>query len=347
MNEKKIAIFRNKKIRREIYKNEWWFSVVDIIEILTGTDRPRKYWSDLKSKLIKEGYREVSEKIGQLKLEAPDGKMRETDCGNTETIFRIVQSIPSPKAEPFKRWLAKVGYERVEEINDPELAQKRARMLYKIKGYPDAWIERRIRSIAIREELTDEWKKHGVSHPTEYEILTAEIAKAAFGVTPSQHKNIKGLKRENLRDHMTEIELLLSMLGETATKEITKTILVDAVDAFVIEGKGVFKEMHDFLETFPNRKIILTGANDEQFKMFGLDKMPYEVFTLKHNPEKIDPKYYETTLKHFGLSKDDVIYFEHNPEAVKSAETVGIKSYYYDPEKKDLDALKNFLTENL
>lgn len=129
-----------------------------------------------------------------------------------------------------------------------------------------------------------------------------------------------------------------------------KTILVDAVDSFVIESESsfkIFKEMHDLLETFPNRKIILTGANDEQFKKFGLDKMPYEVFTLKHNPEKTDPKYFETMLEHFGLSKDEVVYFEHNPEAVKSAESVGIKSYYYDPEKKDLGALKQFLTENL
>mgnify|MGYP001568728211 FL=1 len=126
-----------------------------------------------------------------------------------------------------------------------------------------------------------------------------------------------------------------------------KTILVDAVDAFVIEGEGIFKEMHDLLETFLNRKIILTGANDQQFRKFGLDKMPYEVFTLKHNPEKTDPKYYETMLEHFGLSKDDVIYFEHNKNAVKSAESVGIKSYHYDPEKKDLEALKNFLTDNL
>ncbi len=218
----KIAIFRNKKIRRVIYKNEWWFSVVDVVEALVGADRPRKYWSDLKTKLTKEGYHEVSEKIGQLKMEAPDGKMRETDCSNTETLLRIIQSIPSPKAEPFKRWLAKVGYERVEEINDPELAQKRARALYKIKGYPDDWIERRMRSIAIREELTDEWKKHGVEKSIEYEILTAEIAKAAFGVTPSQHKKIKSLKRENLRDHMTDLELLFSTLGEAATKEITQ-----------------------------------------------------------------------------------------------------------------------------
>lgn len=218
----KIAIFRSQKIRRVINKNEWWFSVIDVVEALTGSSSAKRYWSDLKRKLITEGFKEAYEKIVRFKLEAPDGKLRETDCANTETLLRIVQSIPSPKAEPFKRWLARVGYERVEEINDPELAQKRARILYKIKGYSDDWIERRIRSIAIREELTDEWKKHGVKHGKEYEILTAEIAKAAFGVTPSQHKKIKGLQRQNLRDHMTDLELLFSTLGEAATKEITQ-----------------------------------------------------------------------------------------------------------------------------
>ncbi len=157
-----------------------------------------------------------------LKLTAPDGKLRETDCANTEGIFRIIQSIPSPKAEPFKRWLAKVGYERVQEIEDPELATKRTRALYKAKGYSDDWIEKRIRGIAIREELTDEWKKREVKENREYEILTAEIAKAAFGITPGEHKKLKGLKRENLRDHMTDLELIFSMLGEAATTEITR-----------------------------------------------------------------------------------------------------------------------------
>ncbi len=220
---RKIAVFRNREIRKIIFKNEWWFSVVDVIEALTGTERPRKYWNDLKKKLIDEGYSEVSERIGQLKMTSPDNKKRETDCANTETLFRIIQSIPSPKAEPFKRWLAKVGYERVQEIEDPELAQKRARALYKAKGYSDEWIERRMRSIAIREELTDEWKSHGVNLPREYEILTAEISFAAFGIRPTAHKMLKGLKRENLRDHMTDLELLFSMLGEASTTEITKS----------------------------------------------------------------------------------------------------------------------------
>jgi hypothetical protein len=216
----KIALFKGKKIRRTLYRNEWWFSIVDVVEALTGTDRPRKYWSDLKTKLIKEGYSEVSEKIGQLRLTALDGKLRETDCADTETTFRIVQSIPSPKAEPFKRWLARVGYERVKEIEDPELATKRTRMLYKLKGYPDDWIEKRMRGIFIREELTDEWQKRGARLQRDYKILTAEISKATFGVTPSQYKRLKGLRRENLRDHMDDLELIFTMLGERSTTEI-------------------------------------------------------------------------------------------------------------------------------
>ena len=182
----KIAIFRKKEIRKIIYRNEWWFSIIDIIEVLTETDRPRKYWGDLKKKLIKEGYSELSEKIGQLKITASDGKKRETDCANTETMFRIIQAVPSPKAEPFKRWLAKVGYERVQEIEDPELATKRTRALYKAKGYSNAWIEKRMRGIEVRETLTDEWKKRDVKEGQEYAILTAEISKATFGMTPSQ-----------------------------------------------------------------------------------------------------------------------------------------------------------------
>ena len=220
MDNIKIVLFKGNKIRRIIYNNEWWFSIIDIIEVLTETERPRKYWSDLKQKLIKEGYIEVSDNIGQLKMEAPDGKMRETDCANTETIFRIIQSIPSPKVEPLKRWLSKVGYERMQEIENPELATKRTRLLYKLKGYSDDWIEKRMRGIAIREELTDEWKKRGAKEQQDYEILTAEISKATFGVTPSEYKKLKGLKRENLRDHMDDFELIFNMLGERSTTEI-------------------------------------------------------------------------------------------------------------------------------
>ena len=219
----KMAIFKGKQVRRIIHNNEWWFSIIDVIEVLTGTERSRKYWSDLKQKLVKEGYVEVSEKIGQLKLQSPDGKMRETDCANTEGIFRLIQSIPSPKAEPFKRWLAKVGYERIQEIENPELATQRTRELYKLKGYSDDWIEKRMRGIAIREELTDEWKKRGAQERKDYEILTGEISKAAFGITPGEYKKLKGLKRENLRDHMDDFELIFTMLGERSTTEIHRT----------------------------------------------------------------------------------------------------------------------------
>ena len=222
MKTTKIAIFQKKEIRKTIYKNEWWFSVADVVEALTGTDRPRKYWNDLKKKIIEEGYREVSEKIGQLKLEASDGKKYLTDCADTETIFRIIQSIPSPKAEPFKRWLAKVGYERIKEIEDPELATKRTRAIYKAKGYSNAWIEKRMRGIEVRETLTDEWKKREVKEGQEYAILTAEISRATFGMTPGQYQKFKGLKRENLRDHMNDLELIFTMLGEASTTEISK-----------------------------------------------------------------------------------------------------------------------------
>ena len=215
-----IAIFQGKNIRKTIFNNEWWFSVVDAIEALTDSDRPSAYWTAMKARVKDESDIQLSTICRQLKLPSSDGKFYETDCVNTEGLFRIIQSIPSPKAEPFKRWLAKVGYERVQEIEDPELATKRTRMLYKLKGYPDDWIEKRMRCIAIREELTDEWRKRGAEEKKDYEILTAEISRAAFGVTPSQYKRYKGLKRENLRDHMDDFELIFSMLGERSTTEI-------------------------------------------------------------------------------------------------------------------------------
>jgi DNA-damage-inducible protein D len=219
--ENKIAIFEDKKIRRIFHNGEWYFSVIDVIDVLTESPNPRRYWADLKIQLSeKEGFSQLYEKIVQLKLESSDGKKYLTDTANTETIFRIIQSIPSPKAEPFKRWLAQVGYERVQEIEDPELATKRTRAIYKAKGYSNEWIEKRMRGIAIREELTDEWDKRGVKLQREYAILTAEISKATFGMTPSEYKEHKGLERENLRDHMTDLELIFSMLGEAATKEI-------------------------------------------------------------------------------------------------------------------------------
>ena len=217
----KLVVFEDKKIRRTFYKGEWYFSIIDIVEVLTGSPNARRYWSNLKIQLSdNEGFVQLYPKTVQLKLESSDGKQYLTDTANTETLFRIIQSIPSPKAEPFKQWLAKVGYERVQEIEDPELATKRTQEIYKAKGYSDAWIEKRMRGIAIREELTDEWDKRGVKLQREYAILTAEISKATFGMTPSEYKQHKGLQQENLRDHMTGIELIFSMLGEAATKEI-------------------------------------------------------------------------------------------------------------------------------
>ncbi|MEK6775954.1 MAG: Bro-N domain-containing protein [bacterium] len=230
---KSIAVFKGKEIRRTLYKNEWWFSVSDVVEALTDSADPKQY-----IKKIRQRDTELNSYWGTictpLEIMAPDGKTRETNCANTEGVFRIIQSIPSPKAEPFKRWLAKVGYERVQEIEDPELGSKRTRALYKAKGYSDDWIEKRMRGIAIREELTDEWKKRDVREKREYEILTAEIAKAAFGITPGKHKKIKGLKRENLRDHMNDLELIFSMLGEAATTEITR----------VDDAKGFHESKH-------------------------------------------------------------------------------------------------------
>jgi len=218
--ESNIAVFRGKEIRRTLHKDEWWFVIADVVAVLTDSVDPAGYIKDMRRR-----DEELSKGWGQIAtpLSIPtEGGPQKINCANTEGVFRIIQSIPSPKAEPFKRWLAKVGYERVQEIENPELATMRTRALYKAKGYSDAWIEKRMRGIAIRDELTDEWKKRDVKEKREYEILTAEIAKAAFGITPSGHKKLKGLKRENLRDHMTDIELIFSMLGEAATTEITK-----------------------------------------------------------------------------------------------------------------------------
>lgn len=222
MGDNTLIIFKGKNIRRLLYKNEWWFSVVDVVAALTDSANARDYWSKMKIRVKSEDALELSTICLQLKLLSSDGKKYKTDCANTEGIFRIIQSIPSPKAEPFKRWLAKVGYERVQEIDDPELATKRSRALYKAKGYPDAWIEKRMRGIAIHEELTEEWSNRGIKEEREFAILTAEIANATFGMTPRNHKKHKGLERENLRDHMSDLELIFSMLGEASTTEIAQ-----------------------------------------------------------------------------------------------------------------------------
>ena len=217
-----IALFKGKTIRKTLFQKEWWFSVIDICGAITDSLDAGAYWRKLKQRLNEEG-NEVVTFCHELKLEASDGKKYETDCANTEGIFRIIQSIPSQKVEPLKRWLAKVGYERIQEIENPELATKRTRLLYKLKGYPEDWIEKRMRGIAIREELTDEWQKRGAENEKDYEILTAEISKATFGITPNEYKKIKGLKRHNLRDHMDDFELILTMLGERTTTEIHRT----------------------------------------------------------------------------------------------------------------------------
>ncbi len=214
----KIAIFRKREIRKTIYNNEWWFVVVDVVAALTDSVQPDGYIKDMRRRdpELSKGWGQIAT---PLSVKTPGG-IQKLNCANTEGLFRIIQSIPSPKAEPFKRWLAKVGYERIQEIEDPELVQKRTRVLYKAKGYSDDWIEKRMRGIAIREELTDQWQKRGIKEQKEYEILTAEISKATFDMTPSAYKKHKGLKRENLRDHMTDLELIFSMLGEASTKEI-------------------------------------------------------------------------------------------------------------------------------
>ncbi|MCX6706724.1 MAG: Bro-N domain-containing protein [Candidatus Woesearchaeota archaeon] len=220
--ENALVVFQDRKIRRIWHGEEWWFSIIDIVDALEASTIPKRYWSDLKAKLADEGF-EPYDKIVQLKLPAEDGKLRETDCANTKNIFRIIQSIPSPKAEPFKLWLAKVGYERVQEIENPELAQDRAKGYYEIKGYPKDWIDKRIRGIAIRQELTDEWKSRGIAEEKDFAILTNEISKATFGKTVQQYKEFKSLKKknQNLRDHMTDWELILTMVGEKATNDIT------------------------------------------------------------------------------------------------------------------------------
>jgi len=215
----KLAIFKNKEIRKAIHNNEWWFCVNDVVEVLTDSINVAEYIKKLRNRdeELTKGWGQI---VTPLSLETQGGKQK-LNCANTEGLFRIIQSISSPKAEPFKKWLAKVGYERIQEIKDPELATKRTRALYKAKGYSDDWIEKRMRGIAIREELTEEWQKRGVKEQKEYSILTAEISKATFGLTPRQYKKHKNLKRENLRDHMNDLELIFSMLGERATTEIT------------------------------------------------------------------------------------------------------------------------------
>ncbi len=232
MENKKIALFQENKVRREWHNDEWWFVINDIIQILTSTTNVKQYWKDMKK-------RDPELFEGGVKISTPlsimtDGGKQKMNCANTEGVLRLIMSIPSPKAEPFKMWLANVGKERLEEIENPELAAQRSMDYYRAKGYPDEWIERRQQSIEARKRLTDEWKKRGVKEGQEYSILTAEIAKATFGLTPSQHSQYKALDKENLRDHMTPLELIFSALGEEATR----------LNAISLDAQG-FTENHD------------------------------------------------------------------------------------------------------
>ena len=263
----RLAVFEDRSIRRVWHANEWWFSVVDVCGALTVSADPSAYWRKLKQRLSTEAGQPVTFCHG-LKLTAPDGKQRLTDCANTEGLFRLIQSIPSPRAEPFKRWLAQVGYERIKEIENPELASARARELYEAKGYPKPWIEKRLRSISIRGELTDEWKQRGIKEGREYAILTAEIARATFGVTPGAHGVLKGLRTamtgNNLRDHMTDLELIFTMLGEASTTEIARRHDARGFPAnrrTAKEGGTIAGDARKALETKTGRPVLSKSNN--------------------------------------------------------------------------------------
>lgn len=260
--ETRIALFQKAEIRKKLHQNEWWFVIVDVIAALTDSANPSNYLKDMRRRDAAlagafKGGGQIATPLALVIVTA--GGPQKLLCWNTEGIFRLIQSIPSPKAEPFKRWLARVGYERVQEIEDPELATKRTRALYRAKGYSEAWIERRMRSIAIRDELTGEWKKRGVKEQREYSILTAEISKAAFGLTPAEYAAHKGLGRQNLRDHMTDLELIFSMLGEAATTEITRTKDAQGFPASRVaakEGGTVAGNARSDLERKSGRKVV-------------------------------------------------------------------------------------------
>ncbi|MFA5644427.1 MAG: Bro-N domain-containing protein [Patescibacteria group bacterium] len=258
--EKDLAIFSGQEIRRvwDEKREKWYFSIVDIVKILSQNNRPRKYWDDLKRKIKQEGS-EVSEKIGQLKMLAEDNKMRETDVADTETIFRIIQSIPSPKAEPFKLWLARVGYERVEEVEDPEKAIQRAMATYLRKGYSKDWVDLRLKSIEIRKDLTNEWDKRGVKTPDKFAILTDDITFAWAGIKIKEYKKVKGIKKENLRDNMTNLELVLNMLAEASTTEISKKekpVTFNKNREVAKKGGGVAGKARKELEKQTGRSVI-------------------------------------------------------------------------------------------
>ncbi len=259
-----LVVFQDKKIRRIWHRVKWYFSVIDIVEILTDSANPRNYWNMLKKRELEHGV-ELSTFCVQLKLPSADGKSYETDCANTESLFRIIQSIPSRKAEPFKVWLAQVGYERVQEIENPELAQDRVKEYYELKGYPKDWIEKRLRGIAIRQELTGEWKDRGVQEEKEFAILTNEISKATFGKTVQEYKKFKGIekKNQNLRDHMSDWELIFNMLGEKATTDITRTRNAESFDECKESAQRGGKIAHNARKELEQEtgKSIVSGEN--------------------------------------------------------------------------------------
>ena len=255
--ETKIAVFKGKGIRKTLHNGEWCFAIEDVVLALIDSKDPKQYIQRMKQRdpELGKGWVQI---VHTLSIETEGGKQK-VNCANTEGLFRIIQSIPSPKAEPFKRWLAKVGYERVQEIEDPELATKRTKAIYRAKGYSDDWIEKRMRGIAIRAQLTDEWKKRQVGQEREYAILTAEISKATFGLTPSEYKDLKGLKRENLRDHMNDLEQIFTMLGEAATTEITKTQDAQGFDenrTAARKGGKIAGDARDKLEKETKRMVV-------------------------------------------------------------------------------------------
>jgi hypothetical protein len=257
--ESRIALFQRKQVRRTIHNNEWWFVIADVVAALTDSADPQGYTKDMRRRdpELSKGWGQIAT---PLLIETAGGPQK-LNCANTEGLFRLIQSIPSPKAEPFKRWLAKVGYERIQEIEDPELATKRTRALYKAKGYSDNWIEKRMRSIAIRDELTAEWKKRGVKEQREYAILTADISLAAFGLTPAEYARHKKLDRQNLRDHMSDLELIFSMLGEASTTEIARSRDTRGFPEnrrAAREGGSVAGHARKELEKKTGRKVVTT-----------------------------------------------------------------------------------------
>jgi hypothetical protein len=255
-----LQIFEAKKVRTiwDDEQEKWYFSIVDVIEVLTDNERPRKYWSDLKSKLKKEGS-ELSEKIGQLKMQSSDGKFYKTDVADTEQLFRLIQSIPSPKAEPFKLWLAKIANERLDEMQNPELTVERAMYEYLQLGYSESWINQRLKSIEIRKELTDEWKKRGMKEGLQFAVLTDIITKTWSGKSTKEYKKLKDLKKENLRDHMTNTELILNMLAEASTKDISQAVNPQNFDENIDvakKGGDVAKVARERLEESTGKKVV-------------------------------------------------------------------------------------------